>query len=193
MYIRHHREHLLDQAVIRFIEMNPRFFKRYHEQTDPSEKLLKLINKGEGQKLEFKSTLRMNLHTSKPDKRIEHAVTKTIVAYLNSNGGHLLVGVCDDKTILGIEEDNFQNNDKFNLHFTNLIGRSIGNEFLPYIDSELVNVQGRFVLRVDCSPSDIPVFLKEGDKEEFYIRSAAATIEISGRKLIEYIDRRFRT
>jgi len=151
-----------------------------------------LIDNGEGNKLEFKSTLRTNLHTSKPDKRIEHAVMKTMVAYLNSDGGCLLVGISDDGTVLGIEADNFQNNDKFNQHFTNMFGRDIGNEFLPYIKAELVKVKGMFVLKVDCKPSDKPVFLKDDGKEEFYIRSSAATIEISGSKLIEYINSRFK-
>lgn len=194
-YMRYHKEHkknLLDVMVAGFIEKNPRFFKQNQEQPDYSEEILRLIDNGEGNALEFKSTLRTNLHTSKPDKRIEHAVTKTIVAYLNSDGGCLLVGVSDDGTILGIEADNFQNNDKFNQHFTNMFGRNIGNEFLPYIKAELVKVKEKFILKVDCNPGDKPVFLKEDGKEEFYIRSSAATIEISGSKLIDYINSRFR-
>jgi hypothetical protein len=192
VYIRYHKGNLLDQVVKGFLEKNPWLFKQYPEQTDPSEDLLRVIGNGEGNKLEFKSTLRTNLHTSKPDKRIEHAVMKTIVAYLNSDGGCLLVGVADDGTILGIEADNFQNNDKFNRHFTNMFGRDIGNEFLPYIKAELVKVKEKFVLKVDCNPSDKPVFLKEAGEEEFYIRSSAATIEISGSKLIDYINSRFK-
>ncbi|WP_407282606.1 ATP-binding protein [Methanolobus sp. WCC1] len=192
VYIRYHEGNLLTHFVTEFTKKNPNFFKRFHKQHSSSEEILGLIANGEGNTLEFKSTLRTNLHTSKPDKRIEYAITKTIVAYLNSDGGSLLVGVSDDGSILGIEEDNFQNNDKFNLHFTNMFGRDIGNEFLPYINAELVNVQDKFVLRVDCSPSDNPVFLKEDATEIFYIRSSAATIEISGRKLLEYINSRFR-
>ncbi len=192
VYIRYHNGNLLDRLVTGFFEKNPRLFKKYNEQTDPSEDILRLIDNGEGKKLEFKSTLRTNLYTSKPDKRIEHAVMKTMVAYLNSDGGCLLVGISDDGTVLGIEADNFQNNDKFNQHFTNMFGRDIGNEFLPYIKAELVKVKDMFVLKVDCKPSDKPVFLKDDGKEEFYIRSSAATIEISGRKLIEYINSRFK-
>ena len=39
------------------------------------------IKKGEGQTIEFKSTLRINLHTMKPDKDIEFAVLKTIAGF----------------------------------------------------------------------------------------------------------------
>lgn len=192
LYIRHHRENMLDRMVTGFIEKNPSFFRHADDQADPSDEILKMISNGEGNTLEFKSTLRTNLYTSKPDKRIEHAVAKTMVAYLNSDGGCLLVGVSDDGSILGIEADNFQSNDKFNQHFSNIIGHNIGNELLPHINSELVKVDEKFILKVDCSPSDKPVFLKDDGKEEFYIRSSAASIEISGSKLIEYIITRFR-
>ena len=43
-----------------------------------------LILEGESDHVEFKSTLRCNLHTDKPDKRIENACLKTVAAYLNS-------------------------------------------------------------------------------------------------------------
>ncbi len=192
VYIRYHKKNMLDKMVTRFVEKNPYFFKQDHEQIDPSDEILKLISNGEGNTLEFKSTLRTNLHTSKPDKRIEHAVAKTIVAYLNSDGGCLLVGVSDDGGILGIGADNFQSNDKLNQHFSNIMAHNIGNEFLPYISSGLVKVCSRYVLRVDCEPSVKPVFLKEDNKEQFYVRSSAASLEISGSKLIEYIDSRFK-
>ena len=39
---------------------------------------------------------------------IEHAVLKTITAFLNTDGGALLVGVSDDGIISGIEKDGFQ-------------------------------------------------------------------------------------
>ncbi|WP_177188037.1 AlbA family DNA-binding domain-containing protein [Methanolobus profundi] len=192
VYIHHQRGNMLDKMVTGFVQKNPYFFKQDSEPMSPSDELLKLISNGEGNTLEFKSTLRTNLHTSKADKRIEHAVAKTIVAYLNSDGGCLLVGVSDDGSILGIEADAFQSNDKFNQHFSNIVGHNIGNEFLPYISSELVDVHGKHVMKVECDPSDKPVFLKEGEKEEFYIRSSAASLEISGSKLIEYIDSRFK-
>lgn len=46
------------------------------------------------------------------DREIENAVQKTIVAFCNTNGGELLIGVADDKTILGIEHDAFPNEDR---------------------------------------------------------------------------------
>ncbi|EKD26598.1 MAG: hypothetical protein ACD_79C01103G0001 [uncultured bacterium] len=79
-----------------------------------------LISKGEGQHIEFKSTLRMNLHTMKPDREMEFAVLKTIAGFLNSEGGTLLIGLNDQGEIIGIKNDNFTNKDKMMLHLTNL-------------------------------------------------------------------------
>ena len=50
-----------------------------------------LITLGESDTLEFKSTLRTNLKTGEKDKRMEKAVLKTLVAFLNSEGGTLLI------------------------------------------------------------------------------------------------------
>lgn len=41
---------------------------------------------GESSEVEFKSTLRVNLHTGSKDPRIELAVLKTIAGFLNTNG-----------------------------------------------------------------------------------------------------------
>ena len=68
----------------------PRGFTDFDE---PS--LLDLIRSGEGHSLEFKSTLRWNLHADRVDRNIENASLKTVAGYLNADGGVLLVGVTD--------------------------------------------------------------------------------------------------
>ena len=78
-------------------------------------RIQQMIAQGESTTLEFKSTLRFNKREGKKkDKVIEHQVVKTICAFLNSRfGGHLLIGVDDEGNVLGIEDDGFENEDKF--------------------------------------------------------------------------------
>ena len=76
-----------------------------------------LIKRGESKTLEFKSTLRWNLKEDRKDNRVTHAALKTIAAFLNTEGGDLLLGVADDGSVVGIERDGFDTNDKFMLHF----------------------------------------------------------------------------
>ena len=53
-----------------------------------------LIKHGESKTLEFKATLRWNFNENRQDdKLITHAVLKTIAAFLNTEGGDLLIGV----------------------------------------------------------------------------------------------------
>ena len=189
VYVKGHKLVILKDFVQKFKTKNPNLFI---ERTDSPEEVLVLIKKGENDKLEFKSTLRTNLHTNQFDRKIEHSTLKTISAFLNSEGGILLIGVSDNNAIFGIERDNFQNNDKFNLHFTNLIKEYVGNEFLPYLHFELVLVENKNILKVDCMKSDKPVFLKFNKEEEFYIRVGSATVQITGSKLVNYIKNNFK-
>ena len=143
--------------------------------------------------MEFKSTLRTNLKTGEKDKRMEKAVLKSITAFLNSDGGTLLVGVADDGTILGIDEESFDNRDKLNLHMTNLISSQIGDDYLPYIRFKLISFgenDEKAVMKVVCKTSPIPVFLKDGKTEQYYVRSGPSSVELLGSDMIRYIGRK---
>ena len=52
-----------------------------------------LVARGESDRVEFKSTARINLHTGAKDERMEQVVAKTVGAFLNAEGGTLLIGV----------------------------------------------------------------------------------------------------
>lgn len=80
-----------------------------------------LMLTGETTEVEFKSTLRVNMHTGEKDPRLELASLKTIAGFLNTKGGTLIIGLADDGTPLGVESDQFPNEDKMNLHLANLI------------------------------------------------------------------------
>lgn len=158
------------------------------------EDILRIIEDGESEWTEFKSTLRVNLNTGEPDKRMERAVLKTIVAFLNSDGGNLLIGVADDGTVIGADVDSFENKDKMGLHLGNIISAQIGSGFLPFISTHMVEFDGgRVVIRVRCSPSDKPVFLKEGKVETFFVRKGPQSEELTGMTLLNYVSNRWRS
>ncbi len=164
--------------------------------TDEKEELLALIAEGESFDLEFKSTIRLNLKTGEKDKRMEKAVLKSLVAFLNGDGGTLLVGVADDGSILGVDVEGFDNCDKMNLHIINLISSQIGDEFLPFIRFREINFgkkesgADKLVVRFDCRPTITPAFYREGKTETFFVRSGPSSVELTGSDLIKYIDNR---
>ncbi len=182
-----------------------RFFKIYREALDVMEFLdffrtpgkqmsviNTLISQGEGETIEFKSTLRWDLRQNKKNPAIEHAVLKTICAFLNSSGGDLLIGVADDGAIAGIEADNFANTDKFLLHLWTLIKTSIGKDASDYIATSLEKINTKTVCRVRCKPGREPFFLKQpGFGELFYIRIGPGSGNLDISEALKYIASHF--
>jgi len=191
VHLRSGKRNFMSLFISRFLKRYFKFFKskRYFEHS--SNLISRLIDAGEGDFMEFKSTLRKNLHTGIFDKKIEHSVLKTIVAYLNSKGGTILVGVSDLGRVLGLKEDDFSSHDKLQLYLTGALRTHLGNQFLHYINYELYPIEDKHILKIDCSPSNKRVFLKWDKKEEFYVRHGSSSIHLYGGDLVDYIRHRF--
>ncbi|MEM8605571.1 MAG: RNA-binding domain-containing protein [Myxococcota bacterium] len=149
-----------------------------------------LIDQGEGARLEFKSTVRRNLKTGKNSKDIELAWLKGAVAFMNSDGGTVLIGVADDGTIRGVEEDDFGSDDRCRLHLKNLVNQHIGAEFSQLIRFKVQAIQGKTIVVVECERTTKPVFLQWNNRDAFYIRSGPSSVELSSRQVLEYVDQR---
>jgi hypothetical protein len=150
-----------------------------------------LIASGETHAIEYKSTMRTNLHTGEKDPRMEMAVLKSVAGFLNAKGGTLVVGVADDGTPVGLEKDSFADEDKMSLHLINLLKERVGGQ-------HAMNVQLRFddhddvrVFVVECTKSPSPVFVKDGAVEKFFVRYGPSTQELTGGQAQEYIKQRF--
>ena len=178
-------------VIVGLMRKNPKMFKSYKQLENPSEKIKAIIERGEGPKLEFKSSIRTNLYTSLIDRNIEFAILKTIAAYMNTDGGTLIVGVSDKGEILGLEKDAFVSDDKLRLHLNNLIKDNIGAQFMHLVHYDLFDIDGKKALKVECSPSNKRFFLKENGQEEFYMRNGPSTMKLTGNSLIDYINHRF--
>jgi hypothetical protein len=151
-----------------------------------------LIKGGEGLHVEFKASLRVNLHTGQHDPKMEFSCLKTVTGFLNSKGGTLIVGVTDDGETLGFEADGFSSEDKMSLHFVNLLNGRVGVAAMMYVHPRFEDRDEHRVFIVECWPSNHPVFLKEGPAAHFFVRTGPATTEFAGNDMQEYIKRRFR-
>lgn len=176
--------------------------ENYHRQRRLEEKLAlgfgemdgaaveRRLAEGENDKVEFKSTLRTNLHSGKPDRRIENACLKTVAAFLNSEGGLLFIGVDDEGAVLGLGADKFNNEDKFLLHLNTLIVNHLGGEVAQYTRASVREIEGRQFALVECLRAPNPVFFNRENDEHYYIRSGPATRSLSPRELLAYIESR---
>jgi type I restriction enzyme R subunit len=156
-----------------------------------------LIKRGESKTLEFKSTLRWNLKEDRQDDRgVTHAVLKTIAAFLNTEGGDLLLGVADDGAIVGIERDRLESDDKFMRHLAQVVRNGLGDRAGTCIDPKTQIVQGKTVCLVSCQRSPEPVFLRWKEMEaspggDFFVRSGPGTVKLPTESANEYIRTRF--
>ncbi len=155
-----------------------------------------LIKRGESKTLEFKSTLRWNLKEDRKDNRVTHAALKTIGAFLNTEGGDLLLGVADDGSVVGIERDGFDNDDRFMLHLGQVVRNALGDRAGTCIDPRIQILDGRTVCVVSCQRSPEPVFLRWKNFEstedgDFFVRSGPGTAKLPAQSAREYIETRF--
>ncbi|MBI1228110.1 MAG: cyclic nucleotide-binding domain-containing protein [Bacteroidetes bacterium] len=164
-------------------------YLRTREQISTTE----LICRGENDYVEFKSTLRWNLHSQKKDPAIENAVLKTLAAFMNSTGGTLLIGVADDGKVLGLDADQFGNMDKMLLFLTQLVNDRISPLHTKFLHPTVEQISGGQVLRVDCQPATLPAYVKDAVLEHFYIRTGPSTIDLRLSKVYEYVKTRFET
>ncbi|HEX9818639.1 MAG TPA: ATP-binding protein, partial [Methylomirabilota bacterium] len=156
-----------------------------------------LIKRGESKTLEFKSTLRWSLKEDRQDdKGVTHAALKTIAAFLNTEGGDLLIGVADDGSIVGIERDRLESDDKFMRHLAQVVRNGLGDRAGTCIDPRTQIVQGKTICLVSCQRSPEPVFLKWKGMEaspdgDLFVRSGPGIVKLATESANVYIQTRF--
>ncbi len=152
--------------------------------------LKKLILIGENEKLEMKSSLRYDLRQNVVNKKLEHIIAKTISAFLNSEGGNLIIGIDDDGNVLGLEKDidtlSKKNIDGFELHLRNIIKKYLGSSFEMYLKVTFPTMNGKTICKVKILKSGKPVFATFDGKDSFYVRNGNSSIPKNREEQSEY-------
>jgi len=161
--------------------------RRLQTQPSPEQRIAHIIAGGENDHTEFKSTLRWSVKDNKPEHGVEIAWLKTVAAFLNSDGGKLVVGVDDRGTLLGIELDRFENSDKYLLHVNNRLQQHIGSQHAGSVRFGLYPAGDKQVLLIECTPASKPVFLNDGAQELFFVRSGPATRKLTMSEMLTYV------
>ena len=121
--------------------------------------LLLEIQKGESKTLEFKQQLPKG-----------QQIAKTLIAFANSSGGKLIVGVTDDRQLVGIQDDIFELQDKITSMIYELCAPQLAAQI--YIE----NIDGVELLVVEVARGSLfPYYLKSVGREQgTYIRLGAS-------------------
>ena len=154
------------------------------------EEMRKMIAAGEGDTVEFKSTLRYDLQAGAVNEKLRYVIAKTIAAFLNSNGGDLFIGVDDDGNAMGLERDigtlKKKDQDGFSQQITGIVEKYIGFEHSSHIKVMFPVYNDIKICRVRIEKSSRPVFIKHEGQEYFFIRSGGSSQPLSREEQSSY-------
>ena len=161
-----------------------------------------LIKRGESAELEFKSAARWDMQENRKNKEMEQIIVKTVAAFLNSNGGTLLIGVADDGTPLGLAHD-FQtlgdkkNLDGYGLFLTDLLLNAYGKDVSAFLRITFGQVGGHDICNVLIRPSPKPIWIEGKDdkgqkSDQLFIRTGNSSRSLTVREATEYAAHRWK-
>ena len=143
-------------------------------------------------KVEKLSSKIFELQNNDARKAVIHSAMKTLVAFANSEGGNLIIGLEDDKNIIGLDfdfnsldEKKLNKFDGFNLAFDKLINDYIGIDFNLLFESktEFIEIDGKYLYWVKVKRSKSPIYLRKDDKgniiSEVWIRAQGSSNKIT--------------
>lgn len=155
-----------------------------------------LLESGESQTVEFKSTARWNLRTKERDPRLEHVIVKTVCGFLNGEGGNLLVGVDDDGKVLGLASDystlgSKGNADGFEIFLRQLLDSKLSVATAATVRIRFPTVAETQICQVSVAASGKPVFAQPGkgggsEYSDFWVRIGNATKQLHGDDMEDY-------
>ena len=154
-----------------------------------------ITTQDESSTLEFKSTARWDIEKNQKNLVMEDVILKTVASFLNTSGGTLLIGVTDEKEIIGLDLD-YQTfskpnkRDAYQLFLMNdLLLRQFGKDLAPFIDITFHEVERRDVCRITAKLSPRPVFIEVNTKNKkqkcLFVRSGNSTIKLTANEEIE--------
>ena len=160
-----------------------------HQQTCPIGDLLGPDR--ESLYLEYKSTLRWDIKQEQKSKVIQDAAIKTIAGFANSwYGGTLLIGVADNGSIHGLEDDyntfskrgQVGDHDLWGQHLQNLILNRLGPYAQSLVDWKFHKINGNDLARINVNPSAHPIYDHKTKNKTFWHRTPVSTISITNRE-----------
>jgi hypothetical protein len=162
-----------------------------------AETLADMLRAGESAVLEFKASLRWDIRTRQVNTDLQKAVAKAVAGFLNFEGGRLLIGVADDGTPLGIEDDlaslTRKTRDGFEQALRQILENYLGAEFAQYVQAGFEEVVGKTVCMVRVEPSPRPVYLADRGGTEFCIRAGNTTRPLDVQAAHEYVSMHWET
>jgi hypothetical protein len=156
-----------------------------------------LLEAPESQQLEFKSSLRWDYQLGYTNRKLEDVAVKAVAAFLNTDGGDLIVGVDDKQGVLGLANDyesskSIGGRDGFERHIRAVLRKAVGDATLSFVSVTFHSVDGEDICQVSVDPSDHPVYVPGEDGQAFYVRQGNASQPLDPKGTLEYASQRWK-
>lgn len=195
-----YREFLIHRRKLLAYAMNDFLNSYKHEQENNiniAENIEQLLLMDESETLEFKETWQYDIRQSEakkePIKNIQLHLNclKTVAAFLNSNGGNLLIGVNDEKSIEGLDRDLklIQNRslDQLETQISKVLIEAIGSDKKPYYSMTSETIQENKVIRIKVDKCiSTKTWVKFSGEEIFYIRDGNSSRKLKPEEADDY-------
>lgn len=127
-------------------------------------------------------------------RRIVHSAMKTLVAFANSKGGELFIGINDEGEFLGLSNDygeiGIESRDELGKRLDEYINSYIGNSFFGLIHVSFEAIDNKDILIINVNESEEEIFLVKDENankcSDFYIRRHSSSVKLEGKELIDY-------
>jgi hypothetical protein len=158
--------------------------------------LTSLLEADEGDRLEFKETARVNVHTGNVDDKIVNSAVKTVAAFMNSHGGTLVIGVKDmTKEVTGLDRDlrtlGKKDVDGYELFIRQLFNTAFGAEHSSRVSVAFPREDGKMACVVLAPRSPRPVYVREGDERHLFVRDGNSTRKLNSEEAVRYVAEHF--
>lgn len=153
-----------------------------------------LVQLGESYTLEFKSSWQWDVRQQQFVKGLRHSSLKTIAAFLNSEGGTLLIGVEDDQNVLGLADDLSAvsgSTDVLEQRIIQGVIDCMGVNAATYVRIRFDAVQEKTVAVVEVQPASEPIYSATEKGQEFFVRVSNTTRSLSLEEAHTYIAQRW--
>ncbi|MDT0650246.1 AlbA family DNA-binding domain-containing protein [Autumnicola edwardsiae] len=153
-----------------------------------------LIQAGENERVEFKSSIRYDYYRKSTNRDLEVIIAKTITGFMNAKGGKLIIGVDDEGYVLGLEKDyktlKHKNRDGYERAVFRIISTQLGHEACFSNHISFYSINEKDVCVVDIEPSEKPIYVNDTENTTFYVRTGNATYPLTVKEAVNYLENR---
>ena len=187
-------QHILDTFPLIEQTVKDAALAAYHEfmleEDDPV--IADLIRKGENEKIDFKVAACWNAYTRTAQKDMREKVIEEVAAFMNKDGGMVLIGVADDGTVVGLEDDykavnpqaKKQNRDGYQLFLNSILVDALGGANTIFYNISFHRIGGKDVCCITVDPATEPVYVHDS---AFYVRNGNSSPSLNPKQANAYV------